>query len=204
MLDSFQREGRYRILSNAHTLLPISDYYMFMLIDIHLLQDTYPGIHELILNKLHNDEIPLPHNGPVSFLEYIGEQATTLYATRGIRTYPQKNGHDDELFRSWDWNRIRRHISATFEYWYYSRRAREINNMFGRTPGSGHWYKAFEYTYDSASFYTRVALRVAYKLNQRGLEIVTAEEMIKRFSREEEIVWEETIIQVHPETACTT
>jgi hypothetical protein len=169
---------------------PISDGFMCLLIDMHLVEKSYPIIFENILNKLYHGCIPAPNLGPLGLLKEIGSDCVVQYVSQLLLEEKiQDTADNSSVFRPWDWDILRITANEHYGSWYDIYKSREIYDMFSRVPKEGEFFDALERTIATSSFYANVIWSIVVTVRKQGLRHTDARNAIIDWSVRGSTVW---------------
>ena len=118
---------------------------MCLLVNLCLVENSYPAIFELILRKLYHGNIPLPEFGPIVLLNKIGCQYAVHHCSQLIQLEEEKN-MGKEPSSLWNWLFLHKAISNHYGPWYEKYKSAKIHTGFSCIPKQGEFLKALKQT----------------------------------------------------------
>jgi hypothetical protein len=171
----------------GNRLRPISNGYMCLLIDMHLVKQFYPAIFESILFRLYYGDIPSPDTGPLVLLREIGLKYAIQECSRIVLSKSLKS--KEVSIQSHDWSPLNAVIYELYRYWYNKHRSQGIRDMFSCIPTEGKFMKALEQTLLNSSFYAKIVWKIAVDTRLKGLKWTETTDTIKAWSESSSASW---------------
>ena len=167
---------------------PISDGFMCLLVDMHLIEISYPAVFESILCKLYYGDVPSPETGPITLLREIGFEYAVHYCSQAIKSELSRTNDKDSL-RTWDWSFLRSIIVKCYRKWYDKHRSEFIYDRFLSVPRVGEFFHALEQVILDSSAYAKDIWNIAVAVKLQGSERIEAEKAIEAWSDDGASSW---------------
>ena len=162
---------------------PLSDGFMCLLVDMHLVKRSYPAIFESILCKLYYGDIPLPETGPVTLLREIGLEYATHYCSQTILSELSQVSNEDSL-HTWDWSLLHDAVTECYRNWYDKHKSNVIRDFFLPMPRVGNFFRALEETVLASAAYTKDIWNITFTNILQGSEWKDARKAIEAWSND--------------------
>jgi hypothetical protein len=160
---------------------PISDGFMCLLIDMHLVKKSYPAVFESILCKLYYGDVPSPETGPMALLREIGLEYAVHYCSQ-IVFLELSRASDKDSLRSWDWSFLRDVLFDCYRNWYDKHRSEVICDYFSPVSRVGDFFRALEETISISSSYAKDVWNIAVAVKLQGSDRTVAQAAIEAWS----------------------
>jgi hypothetical protein len=162
---------------------PLSDGFMCLLIDMHLVRRSYPAIFDSILCKLYYGDIPSPKTGPVALLREIGLEYATHYCSQTILSELSQVSDEDSL-HTWNWSLLRDAVTEYYRNWYDKHKSNVIRDFFSPVPRVGDFFRALEETVLASAAYTKDIWNITFANILQGSEWKDTRKAIKAWSND--------------------
>ena len=193
----YTTSANVKMFRSGHRLIEINDKLSYLAGDLDLLEDSYPMIYELLLNKIRNNDLLVSSHtkSKFSLLQYIGRRYTVFTFSRCIRRQQivQKDQIGTPHWRKEDWESLRKHINDCFVTWYKKHCYARIMCRFSSTAQRGEWFEAFEQTIDYATHFVKVMWKMLMRLQSERKNIPMAMTLTQQWAETLSAEWEHVI-----------